>query len=184
MCHAVAVTAPDDAQVVHVFRGVREPIRDFDPGLAVFFERPLRSEQSVLIDAAARLHGSERGGQFFAVQLGQRRLRVKRIDVRRPAGHEQKQHPLGRGFVMRLAGARGSIGTSARALRSSATRAARASEPNPAPALRSMARRSRNVGPSPVMVSLSGVRNGDRHHEDLEPVPVLPSPISRGRRTH
>ena len=44
------------------FAQVREPVGDFDAGLTVLREGPLRREQFVLIDAAAGLHGTERWG--------------------------------------------------------------------------------------------------------------------------
>src|SRR5262249_49106922 len=49
-----------------------------------------------------RLDRPERLRQLLAVEPGEPRLRVKGIDVRRPAGHEQEDDALGPGFEVGL----------------------------------------------------------------------------------
>ena len=97
----VGVHRADHAQVVDVPGDVRKQLADLDAAFAVPFERERRRQQLAAL-AAAVLRG-QRLGQRFARVLGQFGLGIERIDVRRPAVHEQEDEPLGpRGEVRGL----------------------------------------------------------------------------------
>src|SRR5579862_851774 len=91
MIRHVRVRRTDHANVVDALRRLREKFRDFDAAFPVFLKRKRRLERRARL--AFRLRIVER--QRFAVILRQHRLRVERIDMRRPAVHEQMNHALG-----------------------------------------------------------------------------------------
>ena len=91
---AVGVEAADEADVVHALRDVREQRRDVAPALAVFLELPGTPQQRRI---ALRELADDRAvalGQRLAVELLERRLRVERVDLARPADHEQEDDRL------------------------------------------------------------------------------------------
>ena len=75
------------------------------PALAVLLEGALAGQSSLFLSTPRRvLTVPNDAGQRLAVQPLQLRLGVERLDVARPAGHEQEDDALGLGGVM--AGAR------------------------------------------------------------------------------
>ena len=84
---------------------VREERADLLARLAELLEGVLRGEalQLLALELGDRLPLGERLGHRLAVHLGQLRLVVERLQVRRPAGHAQEDDPLGlRGEVQRV----------------------------------------------------------------------------------
>ena len=78
---------------------VREQRRDLLPRLAAALERVLRAEAAELLPLQLRdrLALGERLGHRLAVHLGELRLVVEGLEVRRPAGHERWMTRLARG---------------------------------------------------------------------------------------
>ena len=88
---------PDDADLVGDARDVREQVGDLLPRLAVPVElagRPARGEDLVL-ELGELLPLRERLGERLAVQLLEPRLVVEALELRRPAGHAEVDHPPG-----------------------------------------------------------------------------------------
>ena len=90
----------DHAEVVHAPGQMREQLADRDPALAVLPEPERRAEQ---IPRLARHHPRLGERQGLAVVALQERLMVERVDLRRPAVHEQEDDPLRAGREMSLA---------------------------------------------------------------------------------
>ena len=78
----------DDADLVGDAADVREQLADLLPGLAELLEAVLRPEalQLLALELGDRLALGERLGHRLAVHLGELRLVVERLEVRRPAG--------------------------------------------------------------------------------------------------
>ncbi len=81
----------DHAEVVHAPGQVREQLADRDPALAVLPEPERRAEQ---ITRLARDHPRLGERQGLAIVALQERLVVERVNLRRPAVHEQEDDPL------------------------------------------------------------------------------------------
>ena len=85
----------EERDVVDAVAEVREQVADPFAALAALAEFPARLDDAafVLVPAAAeRFHGDR-----FAVHADHRRLVIERVDVARPAVHEQKDDALGFG---------------------------------------------------------------------------------------
>jgi hypothetical protein len=101
----IGVQRADDAQLVGHAANVRQLFTDFEARLSVALkaeERRLTNELLPL-QLGDRLAGSERHGDRLAVHGGQLRLGIECFEVRRPAGHAEKDHALGAGRPMRKA---------------------------------------------------------------------------------
>ena len=97
-------TRVDHAEVVDVAGDLREKFADPEAALAVLRELPRRGEQ---IARRGELDAGLGEGQRLAVIASEQWLGIERIDVRRPALHEQKDHPLGPRRENAAASARG-----------------------------------------------------------------------------
>jgi len=100
-CVTLSPLQPRSRQMSSMALPISGPIGDLDAALPVLLESAFGGEEFVLVDAGG-FSRAERRGEFFAVQPREFGLRVERVDVRRPAGHEQEDDALGRRFVMRL----------------------------------------------------------------------------------
>ncbi len=89
MIRHVGMHRTDDAQVVGQFTDVLEDLGNFQPALAVLLECEGRLERR-----ACLAFGGPIGRDRLAVVLGEHRLGVERIDMRRPAVHEQMHDPF------------------------------------------------------------------------------------------
>jgi hypothetical protein len=83
-----------DAQLVGDVRDVREQVAHPQSALAPLLELP-RAAHPDPAGVALRLLRDGRGADRLALVLGQRRLGVERVDVRRAAVHEQEDDGLG-----------------------------------------------------------------------------------------
>ena len=79
------------ADVIDAFGHARKQLAHFNAALAVLLELERRRK----CRAGFALSGKIAGGQGFVRVFFQRRLRVKRIDVRRPAVEENVDDPFG-----------------------------------------------------------------------------------------
>ena len=96
----VRVHRVDEGHVIDAVRQVRKHVRDHLAALAVRPECPLRADDPPLVLLAAPAEGLHLDG--LAVQPIKLRLVVERIDVARPAVHEQEDHALRLGRPRRL----------------------------------------------------------------------------------
>ncbi len=90
----------DDADFIRDPADVRQCAGDRLAGLAEVLKLMLRPEAFQLLLALKlgnRLAVGDRLGHRLAVHLGELRLVVERLKVRRPAGHAEVNHPLGPG---------------------------------------------------------------------------------------
>ena len=94
----------DDRQVVDAATYVREKIADRDSALPVLAEFPRRIEHHANVVELRRRDVDLDGLAMLAVEA---RFRVERIDLRRPAIHEQENHARRLGPEMRKRSARG-----------------------------------------------------------------------------
>src|SRR5438477_51933 len=90
MGDAVAVTAPQDAQLINVPRDMWEEVRNFDSRLAVFTEGAERRKQLVFCHVAPRLERAERFRNRLTGEANEVRLRIEQIDVAWTSRHEQE----------------------------------------------------------------------------------------------
>ena len=80
----------DDGDVVGDLRQVGQQLRDLGARLAVLLELERRAEQlRRALDEREPLALDELFGNVLTVVLGQGRLRIEQIDLRRRPGHEQ-----------------------------------------------------------------------------------------------
>ncbi len=100
----VGVHRADHADVVDHPGRVREQVADFDPALAVLLELEGRAH-----GRAGLALGGQIGRHRLAVVAVEHRLGVERVDVRRPAVHEQVDDPLGPGSQRRAPWARAGL---------------------------------------------------------------------------
>src|SRR5258708_8377641 len=76
---------------------MRKQLADFDSRLAMLLEFPRRLQQvSRLGPLQLRFFKRQR----LAVVLRQARFGIESIDIRRPAGHEKENDPLGFGWIV------------------------------------------------------------------------------------
>ena len=95
----VGMHRADDADVVDARGQARQQLADFDPGFAVAVEFPRRGKQIARFRPLKfRLFKRQR----LAVIGRQSRFGIEQIDMRRSAGHIEKNHPLGFGCEVRL----------------------------------------------------------------------------------
>ena len=100
----VGVQRAEHADVVDAAGDVREEVGDLDAALAA---RPRRERRGHELAASCGGPVIDRGRRGLAGVLLQGRLGVEGVDVRRPAVHEQEDHPLRpRGEVRRPGGQR------------------------------------------------------------------------------
>ncbi len=87
---------PDDADLVGDAPDVREELADLLARLAELLERVLRREalERLPLELRDRHPRRERAGHRLAVHLGELRLVVERLQVRRPAGHAEEDDPF------------------------------------------------------------------------------------------
>ena len=95
---------PDDAEVVHDFRGVREQLAHPGAGLAVLLEleKGTGQRQGGLIPGHARetLAHPHRFRKLLAIAPVEQRLVIKSFKLRRPAAHKKVNDPFGPGREM------------------------------------------------------------------------------------
>ena len=82
----------DERNVIHTGGHLREQTADRHPALTSRREFPVRLKQ---VSRCRKLDARLGEGQRLAVVAGQQWLLIKRVHVRRPAVHEQENHPLG-----------------------------------------------------------------------------------------
>ena len=87
-----AVHRMDHAQVIDAARDVRKEFAHRQAALAVLLELPRRLQQ---VARRIELHARLGKRQRLAVVTIEQRLRIERVHLRRPAGHEQKDDSLG-----------------------------------------------------------------------------------------
>ena len=97
MVDAVGPARADDGQVIGAGGDMREEVGDLQPALAVAAERPLRAQERVGRDLPPRGHRAEARRQGPTVQALEVGLGVERVEVARPAVHEQVDDPRGPG---------------------------------------------------------------------------------------
>jgi len=95
MIEAFGVHRMDHAQIVHVNRNVRKQFARPQATLPVLLPAKGRAHQFAQLAAGHFLGLRYTAGNVAAVVLLQLRLVIERIDVARPAHHEQEDHPLG-----------------------------------------------------------------------------------------
>ena len=88
----VAVARADHGDVVDAAGDVREEVGDLDAALAVLPERPPGAEQPGVALDELILRLAELLRARLAVELVQQRLGIERLEMARPAGHEQEDH--------------------------------------------------------------------------------------------
>ena len=88
MVWRIGVQRADDAQIVGARGHVRKQVAHHDAAVAVRLKLERRRHESELGVATVG---------FFALVLGEGRLGIERIDVRRAAVHEQENHAPGPG---------------------------------------------------------------------------------------
>ena len=88
---------PDDTDLVGDASDVREQFADLLPRIAELLERILRGEafERLPLELGDWHPGRERAGHRLAVHIGQLRLVIQSLQVRRSAGHTEEDHPLG-----------------------------------------------------------------------------------------
>ena len=108
----------DDAQVVDDLGGVRQQVGDPGAAAAVLREPELRpgerQRRLVARHAGEPLALAHRIGQLLAVARLEQRLVIERLELRRPAGHEQVDDALGLGRHVELAAEHAAIGRACR----------------------------------------------------------------------
>ena len=97
----VTVAGAHDRDIVHAGGRVRQQVGHVDACFAVFFERPFGAHQEGLVGDELILGLAELGGTLLPVQLVEQGLGIERFDVARPARHEQEDHRLGFGRILR-----------------------------------------------------------------------------------
>ncbi len=102
--YLVALARTDDRQVIHAGRQMGEQVGNLDSAFAVFLECPFRAQEFRIGLNELVLRLAKLGGPPLAVEFIQKRLRVKRFELARAAGHEQKNHRPGLGRMMRRFG--------------------------------------------------------------------------------
>ena len=93
-----AVQRMDEAEVVHAFGHVRKQFADPMPLSPCCCEFPGRVQQ---VAGRGELHARLGERQRLAVVAVEKRLVIERIDVRRPALHEQEDDPFRPGWKVR-----------------------------------------------------------------------------------
>ena len=84
----------DEAKVVDLFPDVGEKFADPLATLAVLFEIPERLEKFALTLLAEGLFANSDKIEGLSISFDELGLVVERVDVRRPARHEKKDHPF------------------------------------------------------------------------------------------
>ena len=104
MIQPIAPAGADDGNVIHTLRRLRQPIGDPDAALAVLLPLPPVGQQWRFDFAHGRDDRAEAFGQLLPGHFAQLRFVIERVEVARPAFHEQEYHAPGFGGEMRRFG--------------------------------------------------------------------------------
>ncbi len=102
MVQAVRPAGADDGHLVDVLRHMGIPVRHPGAALAVLLESALGTEQRVAGGPHSGDRLAEGIGHGLSAQFGQLGLGVEQVEVAGSALHEQPDHRLGFGLMMRL----------------------------------------------------------------------------------
>src|SRR4051794_28489451 len=102
---AIGIETANKAKVVDALRDMREERGDIAAALSVLLERPRTSQQRCVALSELADDCPVAGRQWLSIVFFERGLGIERIDLTRPADHEEEDDGFGfSGKVRRLGG--------------------------------------------------------------------------------